>query len=198
MRFLYLDMWGIFFVGAMIGMLLPTVLMRHLVLATGRQPTDADITTYAASALRSEYGEFVFYIALLAGFFILFSTQLGIFEALVRNVTDAANTSPRLQAAIEGDPRRFYYPFMVGLIVVIAVVLTTFQPAELVKNAANISNAAAMVFPFVFIYLNRRLPKAARPGPGAYVALLANVAFFGFFFLNFVVEKVSGTPLVTF
>jgi hypothetical protein len=38
----------------------------------------------------------------------------------------------------------------------------------------------------------------ARPSKWAYVGLMANVVFFGFFFVNFVVEKVSGSPLVTF
>ncbi|MDQ3947173.1 MAG: Nramp family divalent metal transporter [Actinomycetota bacterium] len=197
MRFLYLDMWGIFFVGAMVGMLLPTVLMRHLVLATGRQP-GADITTFAASALESQYGRWVFYIALLAGFFVLFSTQLGIFEALVRNATDAANTNARLRTAIAGDPRRFYYPFMVVLVIVIAVVLTTFQPINLVRNSANISNGAALVYPFVLIYLNRQLPRAARPPKWTYAALMANFVFFGFLFLNWAWRGITGDQLLTF
>jgi hypothetical protein len=55
-----------------------------------------------------------------------------------------------------------------------------------------------VIYPFVFIYLNRRLPKAARPTKLAYVGLMANVVFFGFFFLNFVVEKIGGEPLVSF
>jgi hypothetical protein len=60
------------------------------------------------------------------------------------------------------------------------------------------SNFGALIVPFVFIYLNRRLPKAARPTKLAYVGLMANVVFFGFFFLNFVVEKLTDSPLVTF
>jgi hypothetical protein len=47
-----------------------------------------------ANALGAEYGRWLFYIALFVGFLILFDTQLGIFEALVRNMTDAVNTSP--------------------------------------------------------------------------------------------------------
>lgn len=197
MRFLYLDMWGVFFVGAMVGMLLPTVLMRHLVLATGTEP-GANITTFAATALDSQYGRGVFYLALLVGFFILFTTQLGIFEAMVRNATDAATANPRFQRAIEGDPRRFYYPFMVALVVVIAVVLTTFQPINLVRNSANLANGAALVYPFVLIYLNRQLPRAARPSKWSSVALMANFVFFGFLFLNWAWRGITGDQLVTF
>ncbi|HEV3363523.1 MAG TPA: Nramp family divalent metal transporter [Acidimicrobiia bacterium] len=195
---LYLDMWGVFLTGAVVGMLVPTSLMRHLALTSGRQPERATVTTFAADVLGNQYGRWLFYLTLLVGFLILFSTQLGIFEVLVRNATDAANISPRVQEVLGGDPRRFYFPFMVALLTTIGIVLHFFQPTELIQISANMSNLGAIIFPFVFIYLNRRLPKAARPSKWAYAGLMANVVFFGFFFLNFVVEKVSGDPLVTF
>lgn len=97
MRFLYLDMWGIFLTGALVGMFFPTVIMRHLTLVSGEQPKDSNIETFAATILGQEYGRGVFYVALFVGFLILFDTQLGIFESLVRNATDAANVSPRIQ-----------------------------------------------------------------------------------------------------
>ncbi|MEW6476642.1 MAG: Nramp family divalent metal transporter [Actinomycetota bacterium] len=198
MRFLYLDMWGVFLTGAIVGMLVPTSLMRHLALSSGRQPERGDVTTFAASVLDTQYGRWLFYMTLFVGFIILFSTQLSIFEALVRNATDAANISPRIQKATGGDVRRFYFGFMVALLATIGIVLHFFQPTELIQISANMSNLGAIIFPFVFIYLNRRLPKAARPTKWAYAGLMANVVFFGFFFLNFVVEKVSGDPLITF
>jgi hypothetical protein len=198
MRFLYLDMWGVFLTGALVGMLVPTALMRHLALSSGRQPDRATVTTFAADVLGSQYGRWLFYLTLFVGFLILFATQLGIFEVLVRNATDAANISPRVQQVTGGDLRRFYFPFMVVLLVTIGIVLHFFQPTELIQISANMSNLGAVIYPFVFIYLNRRLPRAARPTKWAYVGLLANVVFFGFFFLNFLVEKMSGEPLVTF
>jgi hypothetical protein len=197
-RFLYLDMWGIFFTGAMVGMLLPTVLMRQLVLSSGRQPTKENVPTFAAEILGDQYGRWLFYLTLLVGFLILFDTQLGLFEGLVRNMTDAVNSSARIRAATGGDLRRFYFAFMIVLTIVIGIVLRSFQPVGLIELSANMANLGALIFPFLFIYLNRRLPKVARPSKWAYVGLMANVVFFGFFFVNFVVEKVSGSPLVTF
>jgi hypothetical protein len=198
MRFLYLDMWGIFLTGALVGMFLPTIIMRHLTLVSGEKPTDSNIETFAASILGQEYGRTVFYLTLFVGFLILFDTQLGIFEGLVRNATDAANVSPRVQQITGGDPRRFYFGFMVVLLVIVGYITTLTQPATLIQTSANMSNAGALVFPFALIYLNRRLPKAARPPKWTYVGLAANVVFFGFFFLNFLVEKIGGKPLVTF
>jgi hypothetical protein len=197
-RFIYLDMWGVFFVGAIVGMLLPTVLMRHLVLVSGREPTEENIPTFAADILSQQYGRFLFYVALLVGFLILFDTQVGIFEALVRNMTDTLGMSRRFQALVSGDPRKFYYPFMVALLIVIGIFLQFFQPATLILISANMSNFGALIFPFVLMYLNSKLPRVARPGPLTYVILVLNFLFFGFFFINFVFQELTGEALVTF
>ena len=196
-RIIRADQWGIFFIGAMLGMLLPTVLMAHAVALSGQQPTAATVPTFVADTLRPEYGSGMFYLLLLVGVLILFSTQLGIFEAMVRVVTDAAPASARLRGLIGGDPRRFYYPFMILLLVVIALVLHLAVPVTLVQFSANMSNLGALIYPFLLMYLNSKLPRAARPRPWHYVVLALNVLFFGFFFINFVADFL-GDPLVTF
>jgi hypothetical protein len=197
-RLLLVDMWGVFFIGAVIGMLLPTILMAHAVEQSGTRPTAANVPTFVATALEAEYGRFLFYVALVLGVLILFSTQLGIFEAMVRVTTDAAHaTSPRLRALIEGDPRKFYFPFMLVLLVVISVILHLALPVNLVQWSANMSNLGALIYPFMLMYLNSRLPRPARPRPWHYALLAANVLFFGFFFINFIADF-FGDPLVTF
>jgi hypothetical protein len=195
---LRLDMWGVFFVGAILGMLLPTILMARAVDLSGRTPTTENVPTFVAAALEPQYGRPVFYVVLLMGVFILFSTQLGIFEAMVRVTTDGAHgTSPRLRRLIEGDPRRFYYPFMILLLVAIGVILHLALPVSLVQWSANMSNFGALIYPFMLMYLNSKLPRAARPRPWAYLVLVANFLFFGFFFLNFIADFL-GDPLITF
>lgn len=197
-RLLVMDMWGVFFVGAMLGMLLPTILMARAVELSGEAPTQANVPTFVAAVLDDEYGRPLFYLTLLMGVFILFSTQLGIFEAMVRVVTDASHaTSPRLRKLVEGDPRRFYYPFMITLLVIISVVLHLAVPVNLVQWSANMSNLGALIYPFMLMYLNSKLPRVARPGPASYVLLTANFLFFGFFFVNFVADFL-GDPLITF
>ena len=193
-----IDQWGVFFIGAMLGMLLPTILMAHAVDVSGEKPTTANVPTFVATVLQPEYGQLMFYGLLLLGVLILFSTQLGIFEGMVRVTTDAAHgTSSRLRQLIEGDPRRFYFPFMLLLIVIISVILHLALPVQLVQWSANMSNLGALIFPFLLIYLNSRLPKPARPRPWHYVILVANFLFFGFFFVNFIADF-FGNPLVTF
>ncbi len=197
-RLLLMDQWGIFFIGAMLGMLLPTILMAQSVQLSGQKPTTATVPTFVASALGEEYGRGMFYIALIIGVLILFSTQLGIFEAMVRVTTDAAHAnSPKLRRLLDGDPRKFYYPFMLVLLVAISIILHLALPVNLVQWSANMSNLGALIFPFLLIYLNYKLPKVARPKPWHTVLLVANVLFFGFFFINFI-SDFFGDPLVTF
>ncbi|MFC5751519.1 Nramp family divalent metal transporter [Actinomadura rugatobispora] len=197
-RLLLTDMWGIFFAGAMLGMLLPTILMARAVELSGTRPTQENVPTFVAAALDAEYGRWLFYIALVLGVLILFTTQLGIFEAMVRVTTDAAHaTSPRLRGLLEGDPRRFYYPFMLVLLVVIGVILHFALPISLVQWSANMSNLGALIYPFMLMYLNSRLPRPARPRLWHHVILLLNFLFFGFFFVNFVADFI-GDPLITF
>ncbi len=198
-RLLMIDLWVVFFGGAVIGMLLPTILMAHVVATSGETPTTANVPTFTAEHLGDRYGPGMFYLMLGVGVLVLFSTQLGIFEALVRNFTDAAHaTSPKLRRRLEGDPRKFYYPYMLVVLVVIAAALHLALPVELVQISANMSNFGALVFPFALMYLNSRLPRAARPRPWHYVILVLNVLFFGFFFVNFAYEFVTGGPLVSF
>jgi hypothetical protein len=198
-RLLLTDMWGIFFVGAILGMLLPTVLMRQLVLLSGKKPTEDNIPTFAANILNAEYGRFLFYLALLLGFLILFDTQVAIFESLVRNFTDAMNSmSSGFRRLTAGDPRRFYFPYMVLLLIVIAITVRLALPARLILITANMSNFAALFFPFVLMYLNSKLPRAARPHWYSYVWLLLTALFFGFFFMNFVWDTFVGGPLIEF
>jgi len=199
-RFLAIDQWAIFFVGAIVGMMVPSILVRHLAILPGaRVPDQANMPIYAASELGLRYGSLLFYSTLFVGALTLFKTQCTILEMLVRNTTDAAYAmSERFRNFLKGDPRRFYYPFAAILIVLISVIIHLALPTSLLVISANTANFAALVFPFVVIYLNSRLPKPARLRWWGYLILILNVIFFGFFFVNFLVVQLRGTPLVKF
>jgi hypothetical protein len=199
-RYLIIDQWTVFFVGAILGMLLPCLLVSHLAgLPGAEKPTRANMPVYAATQLGELLGPAAFYWVLLVGFLILFTTQMNVFEALVRNFTDAAYaTSARFRVLIKDDPRRFYYPFMMVLAVLIGILIFQALPTQLIIISANMANFAAIIFPLVIMYLNSKLPKPARITRWSYVVLSLNVLFFGFFFLNFVWMQVFEVPLVKF
>jgi hypothetical protein len=198
-RFLVLDMWVVFFPGALLGMYLPGILVRHLADESGTPPTAESMPTYTADALRSTEGEFLFIWALIVGFFVLFSTQMVVFELLVRSFTDAMyGSSARFRSLVVGDPRRVYYPFMLLLLAVIGLIIFQALPTSLVQWAANMSNLAALIMPFALMYLISRLPGPARARWWSYVVLTLVAVFFGFFFINFFYDKVTGGALVSF
>jgi hypothetical protein len=192
-RFLTLEMWVVFVPGALIGILMPGILVSSLSRRSGTPPAEDTMPTYVASQLDALDEPRIFYWwALLVGFLILFTTQLVIFELLVRSFVDAMyGSSARFRRAIGGDPRRIYYPFMVLLAVVISVIIFQALSTELLQWAANMSNLAALIMPFALMYLISKLPRPARAKWWSYVILVAVAVYFGFFFLNFLVSKIN-------
>jgi hypothetical protein len=198
--YLKMDQWGVFFVGAMLGMFIPSVLIRSLSIKPGAGiPTTANMPVYAATEMARNYGAFFFPFLLIIGMLILFKTQTTVLEMLVRNTSDAAiAVSPRLRKWIGGDARRAYYGMALLFIAIIAVIIHLALPTRLLQISGNMSNLASLIYPIVLIYLNTKLPKPAKARWWSVVVLIANWLFFGFFFLNFAYSVFAGRPLVQF
>jgi hypothetical protein len=196
-NFLQAEMWLVFVPGALLGILLPGILISHLAQETGTAPSRETMPTYAAEQLRATgEGDFFFYLALVIGFLVLFSTQMVVFEMLVRNFVDAVyGSSSRFRALLGGDPRKFYYPFMVLLAIVISIIIFQALPTTLVSWAANMSNLAALIMPLLLMYLISKLPRPARAAWWSYLILIAVMVYFGYFFINFFASEVFDTDL---
>ncbi len=198
-RYLKTDQWAIFFVGAMIGMFVPAILVAYLASRGGPPPTSAEMPTYLAVRLGSRYGRGFFVATLAVGAFTLFKTQATILEMLIRNTADASYAMfPKLHDRTNGDVRKFYYPLAAAFVVVIGIIIHLQLPTDLVRTSANIANLASLVFPLVMIYLNSKLPRPARARWWNTVLLVLNAVFFGFFFLNFLAVTFTGSPLIQF
>jgi hypothetical protein len=198
-RFVKIDQWGIFFIGAMIGMFVPSILVVALTRLPGAGvPSTANMPVYAAQELGRQ-ADFLFVMILLLGVLIFFKTQTSVLEMLIRNTSDMAiAASPRLRRMINGDPRRAYFTIALTFIAAIGVIIHLALPTDLLRISANMANLASIIYPLVVIYLNRQLPKAARPGWWPTVMMVLNLLFFGFFFVNYTFLMVTGKPLVTF
>jgi len=198
-RFLLIDQWVVFFIGAMIGMFVPSVLAVALAVTPGAaEPTAANMPVFVATEVAKQQ-PWLFPFILILGALILWKTQTTLLEMLVRNTTDTAiAVSPRLHAWIAGDPRKFYYLVAVLLIIVISIIIHQALPTVLLQYSANMANLAAIIYPLVLIYLNSKLPRPARASWWSYLVLIASVLFFGFFFVNFLAVQVTGQPIVKF
>ncbi len=198
-RFVLIDQWGVFLVGAMLGMFLCGTLVVALTVIPGAdQPTTANMPVFLAVELGKK-APWLFTATLILGGLILWTTQSTVLEMLIRNTSETAMAvSPRLRAWIKGDPRKFYYLVAAVLILFISIIIHMALPTKLVQYSANMANLASIIFPFVLIYLNSKLPRPARAGWWTYPVLIANVFFFGFFFANFIFMQFTGQPLVKF
>jgi len=198
-HYLKMDQWLVFFAGAMIGMFIPSVLVRWLASQPGAAtPTPGNMPVYAATELAKQ-AAFLYPLVLIIGALILFKTQTTILEMLTRNTTDTAiAVSPRLRRWISGDSRRAYYGIALLFIVVISIVIHLALPTNLLIISGNMSNLASIIYPFVLIYLNTKLPRPAKAKWWSIGVLVLNVLFFGFFFANSLAALVTGQPLVTF
>jgi TRAP-type C4-dicarboxylate transport system permease small subunit len=87
---------------------------------------------------------------------------------------------------------------MLVLLAVIGFIIFQALPTSLVQWSANMSNLAALIMPIALMYLISRLPGPARARWWSYAILSVVVVFFGFFFINFVYDRITGDALVTF
>lgn len=199
-RFLLMDQWGIYFTGALLGMALPSILYGYLRSSSGASPAnDISIMGALAQLLGQRYGQLLTGWALVLGFVILYSTQIAVLELLARNLTDVLYSLSRaFRSSVAGDVRRFYYPALLVLVLVIGVIIHLGQPLQMNVFSANLANLAGMIFPLVMIYLNRRLPRPARSSGWSILVLAANALFFGLFFINFVLVELTGNVLMRF
>jgi hypothetical protein len=198
-RYLVIDQWLVFFVGAMIGMFVPSILAVSLAVSPGAAaPTSANMPVYVAAELGKRV-PWLFPFTLVLGAVILWKTHTTLLEMLVRNTTDTAiSVSSRLRAWIGDDPRKFYYLMALVLIIFISWVIHQALPTQLLQYSANMANLASIIYPLVLIYLNTKLPRPARASWWSVLVLIANVLFFGFFFANFVALQLTGAPIVKF
>ncbi len=199
-RYLAMDQWGIFFVGAMLGMFIPSIMVAYLTTIPGAGiPEKANMPIYAATELGRNYGQWLFILTLLVGTFTLFKTQATILEMVIRNTADSAYAMfPKLHEWTKGDMRKFYYLVAVVIILLIAIIIHLALPTELLIISSNMSNLAGVIFPLIMIYLNSKLPYPARAKWWSILVLVIFALFSGFFFANFVSVQFFKVPLVKF
>jgi hypothetical protein len=181
-RLVRVDQWGVFFVGAMLGMVLPAVLYVTF-LPRGSDIQGFGISAALASAVASTAGPLVGGTIAFLGAWLLFKTQLDNLEGMVRAMTDILWTgSRRVRSWRGGDVRAVYYSVLAVVVLWGIVALRLAQPIVLLKLGANVAGAVLIVASLHLLYINTRLlPEHVRPPMWRRVALVAMAIFYGFF-----------------
>jgi hypothetical protein len=181
-RIVRMDQWGIFFTGALLGMMLPALLYVTFV-AGGTDIKGLAISAVLADTIGSATGAWLGVIIALLGAWILFKTQLDCVEGMTRSITDILWTgSASVRRWRGGDVRVVYYVVLAVVVVwgIIAMQLT--QPMMLLQIGANLAAVVFVISALHLLYLNTRvLPVALRPPTWRRFALLGMVGFYAFF-----------------
>jgi hypothetical protein len=181
-RIVRADQWGVFFIGALLGMALPALLYVTF-LPHGTDIRGLGISAALASGVGAEAGPLLAGVIAFLGAWILFKTQLDILEGMVRAVTDILWTgSRRIRAWRGGDVRAVYYSVLAAVVLWGVVALRFAQPIVLLQLAANVAGVIFVVASLHLLYLNTRLlPRELRPPRWRRAALVGMALFYGFF-----------------
>jgi hypothetical protein len=181
-RIVRADQWGVFFVGALLGMSLPALLYVTFV-PRGTDIVGLGISAILASSVGAVAGPALAMLIGILGAWLLFKTQLDIIEGTTRSITEILWTgSSRLRAWRGGDVRMVYYAVLAVIVAWGVFALKLAAPVVLLQISANV---AGVVFVFAtphLLYVNTRLlPPELRPPMWRRGALVAMTLFYAFF-----------------
>jgi hypothetical protein len=181
-KYLNVDQWGVFACGSIIGMLLTALLTVQFVPA-GASISGWGVASVQASAIAAQLGPVFWYLTVICGFWILFSTQLGVVDGLPRCITDMLwSAAPAVRRWRGGDVRLVYFGVLVAFAVWGCIALNLAQPLTLIVIGANIGAANFVIESIHTIVVNRTLlPRPLRPPVWREAILVLCALFYGAF-----------------
>jgi hypothetical protein len=161
-RFLTVDQWFVFAAGSLAGMVL-TALMTLEYVPRGTPVGPWAVANMQADAIAQELGAVFRPLTLAVGFWVLFSTQLGLVDGLPRAVTDILWSARRTDHGVR-DVRVVYYSVLVLFAVWGCIAMNLAQPLTLVIISANVAGFVFVIEAIHTLVINRTfLPAELRP-----------------------------------
>lgn len=179
-RIVRADQWGVYFIGALLGMALPAILYTAMI------PPGQDIRGLGVgAALAAAFGagtSLAFAVAFL-GAWLLFKAQLDILEGTVRALTDILWAgSRRVRRWSSGDVRYVYYGVLAVFVVWGVIAMGMASPIFLLQVSANIAGAVVVIAALHILYVNTTLlPPELQPPLWRRIALVLAALFYGAF-----------------
>ena len=181
-RIVRADQWGVFFVGALLGMVLPALLYVTF-LPGGTDIRGLGIAATLAQSVRGTAGPALGFTVAFMGAWILFKTQLDIIEGMTRAITDILWTgSSRVRAWRGGDVRQIYYSVLGAIVLWGIIGLRLAQPIVLLQLGANMAGIVFIIGSLHILWVNTTLlAPELRPPLWRRAALVAMALFYGTF-----------------
>lgn len=190
MRYVHADqiwVWGLFcFLGMYLNVNLATYVIPH---GTDLQGLAAG--AYQAKYLSEQIWPGFWFVTLFNGFWVLFKTQLGNTDILVRTVTDCLWMSSGRLRIQRGGIRKIYYGILAAFSIWGVIMIRSASPMKLFTILANVAGLVLVIGGIQIFIVNRRfLPRAVRAPLWREMALLLCSAFYAFF-LFFVIRNLA-------
>ena len=190
-KYVRFEQYGIWLIGCFIGIALPAMLTIAFVPA-GQGIDEWSAAGFQADGLAREGGRVLWYLTLVCGFWVLFSTQLGGVDGVPRTYTDIIWTGlKRARNLGEQNAKWIYYPIL-GIYIlwgVIAIYLT--QPFFMILVSATIGGYLLVITALHTLYVNRKfLPKEIQPPMWKQIGLVLCAGYYSIFGTITVYQKV--------
>lgn len=181
-RIVRIDQWGIFFVGALLGMGLPGLLYMTAIPA-GTDMRGLNVSSELARGLAVRGGTWIPMAVAVMTVWILFKAQVDIMEGMVRSITDILwSGSHRIRAWRGGDVRVVYYTVLALLLGWGLFAMGLTEPIILLQLGANVAGLVMVVGALHILRINTTLlPQPLRPTYWRRAALVLMALFYGFF-----------------
>jgi hypothetical protein len=180
-----LVLWGAYFIGSLLTILIVVGLSDSLLRPLGLVPSGFDVIRHQALFFKEPLGAFGAVLFLVMAWLFFFNNQMTISEAVVRQNADATMTFLR-----KPDIKKVYFAWW-GIYLVISFVLIALQyfggkinPFSFVTYSAMLSLVSLVVSMFATIIgqmvLYRGFPKELRPSWVSIAVLSAGFVFYAF------------------
>jgi hypothetical protein len=181
-RYVHADQVGIWGLFCFIGLFL-TVNLATSVIPQGTDMQGLATGSYQAEYMARHMWPGFWYLTLLNGFWILYSTHLGNTDILVRTLTDILWVGrPELRARFKNRVALLYYLLLAAFTLWAFYAVTMAGPFTLFKALANVAGLVLTIAGVQVLIVNRTLlPRELRPPLWREALLLACTLFYGFF-----------------
>jgi hypothetical protein len=164
----------IFCLGAIIGMAIPMTLSYGL-MHGWKFELAWNVPLWLSLALNKLWGAPGYWWGVIVAVFVLFKTQMGVADAIVRAFCDAFWKMEGVRKALRNDIRILYYLTLAIILAWASLAMFTSAPVWLILIASNMANFGAIYGVPFLLYLDRKLPKELRMHWGLKVL---NIVFF--------------------
>ncbi len=178
-KYVRFEQYFIWLVGCFIGLALPAMLTIAFV-QPGQMMDDWSAAAFQAAGLEAKGGRILWYLTLLCGFWVLFSTQLGGVDGVPRRYTDIIWSGFKSTRKMEEHNAKWiYYPILIVYILWGVIAMYFAKPLFMILVSATIGGYLLVITSLHTLYVNRKfLPKEIQPPMWKQIGLVLCALFY--------------------